>query len=167
MKRLSFFAVILAVMMLLSTAGAVTADPPAFTFTIAFTGDTEIETGQSTLLTADWTTNRDVTRYEWSVNGVGQGEVAITGAQSGSQQFNFTDAPAGVYVISFSLWHHTQSGRDASASITVTVTDPVNNPEYKNHGQYVKSVAQGTESGPGKGQIVAEAAKSDTGKKSR
>ena len=142
--------------------------PPPFEATITITGDLDIETGETTTLTSEWTTNKDVTRCEWSVDGVGEGEVSISGS-SGSEQFAFTPASAGDYEITFRIWHHTQTDRDASESVTVTVTDPAPpDPDvWKNHGQYVKSVAQETPSGPGKGQIVSEAAKSSIGKPSK
>ncbi len=97
----------------------------AFRATITITGGTAICTGESTTLTAAWSTNKDVTRCEWSVDGDGQGVVSLNGATSGTSDFTF-NGTAGDHEITFRIWHHVQSanGRDASASVTITVTDP-------------------------------------------
>ena len=121
------------------------AQPPPFSATITLTGDTEIMLGESTTLTAEWATNRDVTRYEWAINAAGQGEQEISGASLGSQTFIFNPTEVGTYTISFRIWHHNpqQSDRVASNSITVTVTDAAEvEYEYETAFAYCPSTAQ-------------------------
>ena len=98
----------------------------AFTATITTTGGTAICVGESTTLTAAWSTNKDVTRCEWYVDGVGQGVVSFKGTTSGTSDFTFNGTSAGDHEITFRLWHHVQyaNGRDASATVTITVTEP-------------------------------------------
>ncbi len=51
----------------------------AFTATITISGHTAICSGESTVLTATWSTNKEVTRCEWYVDGDGQGVVSFQG----------------------------------------------------------------------------------------
>jgi hypothetical protein len=144
-NRVKSLVLILAVVLVMAVAGpAAAAD---FAATITITGDTEIQVGESTTLTATWMTNKDVTRYEWSVDGVGQGVVTMTGAQSGAPTFPFDGTAPGNYVISFRIWHHVQYvpsngnnwiGWDATASVTITVTaaaayEGLSHGYWKNH----------------------------------
>ena len=81
--------------------------------------------GDSVTFTADYSTNKDVTRMEWSVDGFGQGVQTIPdGAlrQHGSDSFEFTPDSPGTYTISFRIWHHAQSSRDIQEDVNVTVT---------------------------------------------
>jgi len=98
----------------------------AFRATIAISGATAICAGESTTLTAAWSTNKDVTRCEWYVDGVGQGVMSLNGATSGTSDFTFNGTAAGDCEIAFRLWHHVQdaNGRDASARVTITVSEP-------------------------------------------
>ena len=110
----------------LFTAIPVFAQQPPFSATITITGGTEITLGESAALAANWATNRDVTRYEWAVDGTSQGVSEIVGASSGSSTFTFLPTSTGTFTISFRVWHHQQDirdGRDASNSVTITVTD--------------------------------------------
>lgn len=123
------FRTLMALAICLALAGAALGGPPAFEATIDITGDLVIAPGETTTLTAAWSTNRDVTRYEWTVTDeadnivVGTAAISFDGASAGSFPFSFTSLVAGQYVVSFSIWHHNQSDRDASASVTVTVVD--------------------------------------------
>jgi hypothetical protein len=118
----------LCVMLAVALAGPLTALVwgAAFRATITITGDAAICAGESTTLTAAWSTNKDVTRCEWYVDGVGQGVVSFHGATSGSSDFTFDATATGDHAITFRIWHHVQSanGRDTSASVTITATDP-------------------------------------------
>jgi hypothetical protein len=107
----------------LFTAIPAFAQPPPFSATITITGDTELTLGESTTLTANWETNRDVTREEWAIDGTSQGIVIIPGASSGSSTFTFLPTTTGTFTISYRIWHHVQTDRDASNSVTITVTD--------------------------------------------
>lgn len=102
---------------------------PQFTATITITGNPEIKVGETTTLTAVWITNRDVTRYEWSVDSTGQGIVQIEGAIEGSATFDFSSETPGTFTISFRIWHHQQTDRDATESVEVVV-NPVECVEY-------------------------------------
>lgn len=105
-----------------------------FEATIEIDGDLEITVGETTTLTATWSTNgKDVTRYEWSVNGEGQGEVTLEGASSGTSTFDFSSNTAGTFTITFTIWHHVQrekNGWVASAFVIVVVIQP-QEVEYK------------------------------------
>ncbi|MGE5296465.1 MAG: hypothetical protein ACM3VT_16720 [Solirubrobacterales bacterium] len=122
----TFKTLIGAMMCLAATlVGVASATQPAFTVDIDITGDLDILVGETTTLTATWTTNnKDVTRYEWSVDGVGQGVQSFDGTSSGTFTFDFTPAAAGSYTITFRIWHHQQTDRDASESVVVVVTAP-------------------------------------------
>jgi hypothetical protein len=85
----------------------------------------ELCLGDSVTFTADYSTNKDVTRMEWSVDGVGQGVKTIPDGslrQLGSDSFEFTPDSEGTYTISFRIWHHAQSTRDIQEDVTVSVT---------------------------------------------
>jgi len=60
-----------------------------------------------------------------------------------------------------------EDGDKEGGTDTTTALVSISSADYSNHGQYVKSVAQETESGPGKGASVSSAARSDTGKKAK
>ena len=96
-----------------------------FEGTVTITGDLDITVGETTTLTATWSTNKDITRGEWTVAGVPQGEMTIDDPYklSGSTTIDFYGAAVGDYIISFHIWHHTQ-GRDVTESVTVHVTAP-------------------------------------------
>jgi hypothetical protein len=98
----------------------------AFTATITISGHTAICGGESATLTAAWSTNKDVTRGEWYVDGEGQGAVSFPGTTSGTSEYTFDGTALGNHEITFRLWHHVQyaNGRDASTSVTITVTEP-------------------------------------------
>ena len=110
------------------TTPATGAQPP-FSATINVTPNLDVQVclGETLTLTANYTTNRDVTRREWYVNGVGQGVETIPAGQNsaGSDTFDFIPPGTGVYVIAFRIWHHNanQADRDAREEVTVTVTD--------------------------------------------
>ena len=125
MKKVLFPILALVLALALPMATPVLAAPPPFSATINITGDLEISVGETTTLTADWTTNeQNVTRYEWSVDAAGQGEEAID-ASSGSSTFDFSTGTAGSYEITFRIWHHTQTDRDAFESVTVEVNQTI------------------------------------------
>jgi ABC-type glycerol-3-phosphate transport system substrate-binding protein len=104
---------------------------PAFTASINISGTTTISVGQSTTLTATWTTNKDVTRSEWSIGTTGQGQVSFAGATSGTSTFTFTPTAPGTYCICFEIWHHADprgsghgvTNRWAKECVTITVTE--------------------------------------------
>ena len=91
------YLLIFAVALATAMTGTASAAQPPFSATIDITGDLAITVGQTTTLTATWTTNRDVNRCQWYVDSVGQGEIPIAGASSGSSTFDFTPAAAGSY----------------------------------------------------------------------
>jgi len=98
--------------------------PPAVAADISISGDTEIVVGESTILTASWTTNRDITRLKWTVNGVEQySGIIAEGAQrqAGSSTFTFIGVEEGTYQVCFMVWHHA-TGWNASECETVQVT---------------------------------------------
>jgi hypothetical protein len=117
------FKTLIVVAVCLAVAGAALAVQPLFSADITITGDLYIAIGETTTLTATWSTNRDVNRYEWLVNGVSQDEIAIDGVDSGSATFNFTPTLAGTYQVCFHIWHHKQTDRDADYCVTVSVMD--------------------------------------------
>ncbi len=121
-NRTKSLLLILAVALAMAIPGPAVAGQPPFSATIIITGDTTIYLGDTTTLTANWSTNaQDVTRYEWQVDGASQGVVSITGASVGSSTFDFTPTAVGDYEITFRIWHHQQTQRDASESVTVHV----------------------------------------------
>jgi len=85
----------------------------------------ELCVGDSVTFTADYGTNKDVTRMEWSVDGFRQGVQTIPDGslrQLGSDSFEFTPDSPGTYTLSFRIWHHAQSSRDIQEDVTVNVT---------------------------------------------
>jgi len=125
-NRIKSLMLILAVALAMAIPGPASAVQPPFSATIIITGDTTIYLGDTTTLTANWSTNaQDVTRYEWQVDGATQGVVSITGASAGSSTFDFTPTAVGDYEITFRIWHHVQTQRDASESVIVEVTEGV------------------------------------------
>jgi hypothetical protein len=117
---------LIAVAICLAVAGVASAAD--FSATIEITGNVSIVLGDTTTLTATWSTNKSITRYEWLVDGVSQGVVNID-ASSGTSTFDFTPTAVGDYEIGFHIWHHVHYADvpnpwDAWDSITVTVTDP-------------------------------------------
>jgi hypothetical protein len=131
MNRKNLAGLVLAAVMAVGLAFGVvptaTGQQPPFSATMDITPDQDVLVclGESVTLTATYSTNRDVTRKEWYVNGVGQGVENIPDGEkkAGSDTFNFTPAGTGTFVISFRVWHHTQSDRNAQESVTVMATD--------------------------------------------
>jgi hypothetical protein len=85
----------------------------------------ELCVGDRVTFTADYSTNKDVTRMQWYVDGFGQGVQTIPDGslrQLGSDTFEFTPNSVGTYTISFRIWHHAQSSRDIQEDVTVSVT---------------------------------------------
>ena len=85
----------------------------------------ELCVGDRVTFTADYSTNKDVTRMQWYVDGFGQGVQTIPDGsrrQLGSDTFEFTPNSVGTYTISFRIWHHAQSSRDIEEDVTVSVT---------------------------------------------
>jgi hypothetical protein len=112
------------VILVMAVAAPAMAGQPAFSADITITdpGD-EVCIGQTVTLTADWTTNRDVTLYEWSVGGVSQGVGKIEDLPSPpSSTFEFT-ASALDNEVCFRIWHHTHSDRDATECVPITVVE--------------------------------------------
>ena len=129
MKNQSSFTsllLLIAATVVVTMAGTASAQPPAFSANISISGAPEgaICLGDSVYLTVDWSTNKNVTRCQWYVNGVGQGESAID-ASSGTSDFSFTPQAAGSYIVMFRIWHHNsnQADRDASEDVTITVQE--------------------------------------------
>lgn len=126
---IAMLALVLAVGLAVPMAGPASAAQPAFEATIditSATGDFQVEVGQALDLTATWSTNRDVTRESWSVDGaVSQGPTNID-ASSGVSHFTFDSAGLTVgqnYNVCFRIWHHTQSDRDATQCVTIEVVE--------------------------------------------
>jgi len=107
---------------LFSVAPAAAQGPPPFTASIAITANPDLVlcVGETVNLAALWTTNRDVTREEWKIDGVSQGLTSIPGASSGSSIFDFTGSTVGTFSIAYHIWHHVQA-RSATEVVTVTV----------------------------------------------
>jgi len=120
---------ILAVALVMAVSAPALAAPPPFTATIEITPDpATVCVGETVTLTAEWTTNRDVTRYEWSVDGVDQGENEIIideEKQNGTRTLDFdaTGLEPGEYEVCFRIWHHQQTDRDATECVNVTVEE--------------------------------------------
>lgn len=103
--------------------------PPEFSADIEITsatGEFEVEEGQTLLLTATWSTNeQDVTDESWSVDGsVKQTDGIPEGErEAGVSTFVFdaTELEPGDYQVCFHIWHHTQTHRDATECVTITV----------------------------------------------
>lgn len=118
------------VMVLLSVPMAVFA--AGFSATVDITGDTDILVGETTTLSATWTADKDVTRCEWSVDGVGQGDSVIPEGperRTGTRTFSFsgpalTGSVEDEYVVCFRVWHHSHVGDWDEECVTVTVTEP-------------------------------------------
>lgn len=121
---LPLVAVMTSALTLLSVAPAVAQGPPPFASSIAITANPNLElcVGETVDLSALWTTNRDVTRQEWKVDGISQGAVTIPGATAGSGNFSFTGNSAGTFSVAFHIWHHTQ-GRHGTEEVTVSVNE--------------------------------------------
>jgi hypothetical protein len=107
---------------LLLVAPAMGGQPP-FEANIDISGALTVCTDETLTLTADWTTNRDVTRYEWAVEQNDLPYGSLDGASSGSSTFDFMESDAGRYEVCFRIWHHTQTDRDAYQCVNVTVTE--------------------------------------------
>jgi hypothetical protein len=121
LKLKRIIAVVLVVASILAMCVVPVSACPVFEGTVDISGNTNIMVGESTTLTADWTTNIGVTRGEWFVDGVGQG-VENTGGCAGSSSMTFSSETEGSYVIAFAIWHHTQPGRYAIGVTVVTVS---------------------------------------------
>jgi hypothetical protein len=108
-----------AVLTLVTTAPVSTQQPP-FEATITLTGDAEVCVGEVGAVYVDWSTNRDVTRSQWSVGADVEPEGEVSGS-SGSDSRTFSSTEEGQFTIRFALRHHTQSDRGASEEFQVTV----------------------------------------------
>jgi hypothetical protein len=159
--------VVITLAMMLAAVPVSAADDP----TVEITGDFEITTEESTTLTGTWNGGGAVNNLSWSVDGAVVATGSFAPLDVGTDTYDFSSDEAGSFLVEFAVWHQTPSGninRLVSTAVTVEVTEPEavpDEPEWKNHGAYVSSVAHATESGPGKGAVVSEAAKSDIGKK--
>ena len=117
---------ILAVALAMAVAAPALADPPPFTATITFDPDpATVCAGETVTIAVEWSTNRDVKSYEWSVDGEGQGVVSFDGVSSGSATFDFDAAgmDAGEHELCFHIWHDQQTDRDAEECVTVIVEE--------------------------------------------
>ena len=115
-------AVITTALALFSVAPVVAQGPPPFSASIGITANPDFVlcVGETINLTALWTTNRDITREEWKIDGVSQGAISIPGATGGSSSYSFTGNSAGTFSIAYHIWHHVQP-RTAMEVVTVTV----------------------------------------------
>jgi len=102
---------------------------PAFSGTLTITPDDPIDpipVGPPGIdLTANWTANKDLTRFEWLVDSSSQGinNVASGEAQIGNETQNFTFVTAGDYEVCFHVYHHEQTDRDLTDCVTIHVVD--------------------------------------------
>jgi hypothetical protein len=118
---------ILAVALAMAVAGTAIAIPPQFEATIEFDPDpATVCVGETVTIAVEWTASTDVTRYEWSVDGVGQGENEIINEeekQNGTRSFDFdaTGLDTGDHTLCFHIWHHQQTERNAEDCVTITV----------------------------------------------
>lgn len=122
MLGLPLVAVMTTALTLSSVAPAVAQGPPPFSASIGITADPDLVlcVGETIDLTAFWTTNRDVTREEWKIDGISQAVISMPGATGGSSSFNFTGDSMGTFSIAYHIWHHVQP-RTATEVVTVTV----------------------------------------------
>jgi hypothetical protein len=109
-----------------STATMEAQGPPPFTADITITSNPEgfeICLGETLSLNAAYTANRDVTRKEWSVNGALQGVETIPDGEklAGADTLDFTPTDLGLYLMSFRIWHHSQTTRNYQESVLVSV----------------------------------------------
>jgi hypothetical protein len=108
---------------------------PTFEASITITGNLDIKVGETTTLTATWTADKDVTRYQWYIDSVGQGENVIpegSERRDGSRTLVFGPVDVGEYQISFRIWHHShESEWDKTECVTVIVTDDPCEYEYE------------------------------------
>jgi hypothetical protein len=118
--RLAFGVCAAAAVAAITTAPVSTQQPP-FSATITMTGDAEVCVGEVGNVFVDWSTNRDVTRSQWSVGASIEPEQAVSGS-SGSDSRTFSSTETGLFQIEFALRHHMQSDRVASESFAVTVS---------------------------------------------
>ena len=115
-------AVITTALTLFSVAPLVAQGPPPFSASIAITANPDFVlcVGETINLTALWTTNRDITREEWKIDGLSQGVISLPGATGGSSSYSFTGNSGGTFSIAYHIWHHVQP-RTATEVVTVTV----------------------------------------------
>src|SRR4030095_4405960 len=115
-------AVMSAALTLFPVAPVAAQGPPPFTASMSITADPDFVlcVGETINLAALWTTNRDVTREEWKIDGISQGVTSISGASAGSSGFDFTGYHVGTFSIAYHIWHHVQP-RTATETVTVTV----------------------------------------------
>jgi hypothetical protein len=117
---------ILVVGLAIAVAGPALATQPPFEATINLDPDpATVCTGEIVTIAVEWSTNKDVKSYEWSVDGEGQGAVSFDGASSGSATFDFDAAgmDAGEHELCFHIWHDEQLDRDAEECVTVVVEE--------------------------------------------
>lgn len=119
---------IIAVALIMAVAGPAFAPPPSpTTYTIDFNPDpVTVCVDETVTITVEWTASRDVTRYEWSVDGVDQGVNEITIEEeklNGTRSFDFdaSGMEASEHEVCFHIWHHQQEERDHEECVTVTV----------------------------------------------
>jgi plastocyanin len=119
-----------------STAyGSVTITAKVDNQVAAFVENTlSVDVGQEVELTATWSTAKDVTRYEWIVDGatVEGGEITDAGEKLNGTRSRviLEEASEGTYEIRFRVWHHSQSDREEFEDVTVDVTMPDEAVEY-------------------------------------
>lgn len=108
--------------------GQIVTGQPDFDATIEIAGVFEVQVGDSTTLTATWSTNgQDVTNESWSIDGyVEQADEIPKGQRTSGEStvvFNATELEPGDYQVCFRIWHHNpnQSDRNATECVIITV----------------------------------------------
>jgi len=124
MKRKYLPILLSLVLALVLTSGVSAAD---FVGSVTLPADFSIYVGETTTITGTWATNKDFTRYQWSLDGVAGTIMEIPEAEklAGSRGYLFTGAATGTFEVCLSVWHHTQTDRTASDCVTITVLAPV------------------------------------------
>ena len=120
MKRKYLPILLSLVLALVLTSGVSAAD---FVGSVTLPADFSIYVGETTTITGTWATNKDFTRYQWSLDGVAGTIMEIPEAEklAGSRGYLFTGAATGAFEVCLSVWHHTQTDRLVSDCVTVTV----------------------------------------------
>src|SRR5688572_9454567 len=98
-------AVITTALTLFSVAPLVAQGPPPFSASIAITANPDFVlcVGETINLTALWTTNRDMTREEWKIDGLSQGIISLPGATGGSSSYSFKGNSGGTFSIAYHI----------------------------------------------------------------